>query len=188
MFYKISLLLFSSALFMSLYASGNKPVLPNILDPDRQIIDNPISSTQFVRTGPTIQVAILLDTSNSMDGLIEQTKTQLWKIINALSDANKYKKNIVLQVGLFEYGKSSLPRYSGYQQMLSPLTNDLDFLSEKLFNLRTNGGDEYSGWVIGEASNRLQWSSHKDDLRLIIIAGNESFAQGRRSYVEAISS
>ena len=27
-----------------------------------------------------VQMAILLDTSNSMDGLIEQAKSQLWKI------------------------------------------------------------------------------------------------------------
>ena len=33
----------------------------------------------------TIQLAILLDTSNSMDGLIDQAKTQLWKIVNEMS-------------------------------------------------------------------------------------------------------
>ncbi|MEK7483916.1 MAG: hypothetical protein AABZ60_06265, partial [Planctomycetota bacterium] len=31
---------------------------------------------------PLIQMVILLDTSGSMDGLIEQAKTQLWKIVN----------------------------------------------------------------------------------------------------------
>jgi len=30
---------------------------------------------------PTVQLALLLDTSNSMDGLIDQAKTQLWKIV-----------------------------------------------------------------------------------------------------------
>ena len=32
-----------------------------------------------------IQMAILLDTSGSMDGLIEQAKAQLWKIVNELA-------------------------------------------------------------------------------------------------------
>ena len=36
-----------------------------------------------------IQVALLLDTSNSMDGLIEQAKTQLWKIVNELTSAEQ---------------------------------------------------------------------------------------------------
>ena len=31
---------------------------------------------------PVVQLAILLDTSNSMDGLIAQAKTQLWNIVN----------------------------------------------------------------------------------------------------------
>ena len=35
----------------------------------------------------TIKVALLLDTSNSMDGLINQAKTQLWEIVNELSYA-----------------------------------------------------------------------------------------------------
>ena len=31
---------------------------------------------------PRVQLALLLDTSNSMDGLIDQAKSQLWKIVN----------------------------------------------------------------------------------------------------------
>ena len=31
---------------------------------------------------PKIQLAVLLDTSGSMSGLIEQAKAQLWKIVN----------------------------------------------------------------------------------------------------------
>ena len=36
---------------------------------------------------PFIKVALLLDTSNSMDGLIDQAKAQLWDIVNELSYA-----------------------------------------------------------------------------------------------------
>ncbi len=174
------------SLACTLYAS-EKPVLPDVLDPSKNPSQTTIESTPFVRTGPTIQVAILLDSSNSMDGLIEQTKIQIWKIVNALAEANKHNKQITLQVGLFEFGKSSLSPAVGYQQMLSPLTNDLDFLSEKLFALSTNGGSEYAGWVIDESVKRMYWSSHDDDLKLVIIAGNESFAQGSRPYAEAIA-
>lgn len=38
---------------------------------------------------PLVQLAILLDTSNSMDGLIDQAKTQLWKIVNEFATAKK---------------------------------------------------------------------------------------------------
>ena len=37
--------------------------------------------------GQTIMIALLLDTSNSMDGLIDQAKSQLWKIVNEVAAA-----------------------------------------------------------------------------------------------------
>lgn len=179
-----SKLLFLSTLTITLLFA-QKPVLPDILNPNHssKTVKNP---STFKRTGPTVQIGILLDTSNSMDGLIEQAKDQLWKIVNEVAKANKKRKDIEIQVGLFEYGKSSLPRYEGYLQMLTPLTDDLDVVSEKLFALRTNGGSEYAGKVILESVNRFVWSDHKDDLKLLIIAGNESFAQGDVPFAKAI--
>lgn len=129
-----------------------------------------------------IQVALLLDTSNSMDGLIDQAKSQLWKMVNKLADATRQNRQVTLEIALYEYGKSSLDRSSGYLQQIQPLKSDLDGLSEKLFALRTNGGDEYCGWVIQASLDELPWSSHPDDLHLIIIAGNEPFDQGRVNY------
>jgi hypothetical protein len=170
--------LLTALILSSTAAYATKPVLPDILQPSKYIKHQGVETTKFVRTGPTIQVAILLDTSGSMDGLIKQAKSKIWNIINELSKANKGNEDITLQVGLFEYGKQSISKHEGYLQMLLPLSNDLDLLSEKLFALRTNGGDEYAGKVILESINRMQWSDHKDDLKLIIIAGNESFEQG----------
>ena len=45
-----------------------------------------------------IKVALLLDTSNSMDGLIDQAKAQLWDIINELSYAKYGGKNPNLSI------------------------------------------------------------------------------------------
>ncbi len=173
----------SVLLLTSIHAQ--KPIVPDILNPDKETHPTNIHST-FKRTGPTVQIGILLDTSGSMRGLINQAKDQLWKIVNEVSKANKHNKEVTIQVGLFEYGKSSLPGYEGYLQMLSPLTSDLDKVSEELFQLRTNGGEEYAGKVILESVNRFAWSDHKDDLKLLIIAGNESFSQGDVPYREAI--
>ena len=174
------ILLASTLLFTSLHAT--KPTLPEILDPKTTSPQHP----QFHRQGPTVQIGILLDTSGSMSGLINQAKDQLWKIVNEVAKANRNNKDVIIEVGLFEYGKSSLPGYEGYLQMLSPLTSDLDKVSDELFRLRTNGGEEYAGKVILEAVNRFAWSTHKDDLKLLIIAGNEPFTQGNVPYEEAI--
>ena len=52
------------------------------------------------------------------------------------------------------------------------LTNDMDLLSEKLFGLRTNGGSEFCGAVIGRSLSDLKWSNNQNDLKMIYIAGN----------------
>ena len=134
---------------------------------------------------PVVQLAILLDTSGSMEGLIEQAKGQLWKIVNEFISARQNGKVPEVHVALFEYGKSILPASEGYIRMIQPLSTDLDKISEELFALKTNGGDEYCGWVIQEAVNRLPWSNSPDVYRAIFIAGNEPFTQGKVSYAEA---
>ena len=54
----------------------------------------------------TIKVALLLDTSNSMDGLISQAKAQLWEIVNELSYAKYGIQKPDLEIALYEYGLS----------------------------------------------------------------------------------
>lgn len=88
-------------------------------------------------------------------------------------------------VALYEYGKSSLAQKDGYIRQIVPFTTDLDKVSEELFALKTNGGDEYCGWVIREATQDLKWSNSPDDLKVIFIAGNEPFTQGSVDYREA---
>jgi len=136
---------------------------------------------------PKIQLAILLDTSGSMNGLINQARTQLWKIVNELATAKQNGQSPELEVALYEYGKSSIPRDEGFLRQIVPLTDDLDAISEELFALKTNGGQEYCGQVIQAATDGLQWSKGDNDLKLIFIAGNEAFTQGAVNYKQACS-
>lgn len=134
---------------------------------------------------PLIQVAVLLDTSNSMDGLIDQARTQLWRVVNELATAKKNGVTPDLRVALYEYGNDTLPAAKGHIRRVLPLTADLDKVSEELFALKTNGGNEYCGQVIDEATKGLQWSASNADLKLIFIAGNEPFTQGTVDYKRA---
>jgi len=186
MFNKKSIFLSASIMATMLFGLDKPLVLPDILKAESRVHHRDMIKPIFNRKGPTIQIGILLDTSNSMDGLINQAKAQLWKIVNEVAKANRDNKSVNIQVGLFEYGKSTLPYYEGYLQMLSPLTYDLDRVSEELFSIHTKGGNEYAGKVILEAVNRFSWSNNSNDLKLLIIAGNESFAQGDVPYQKAI--
>ncbi len=131
---------------------------------------------------PVVQIAILLDTSGSMQGLIEQAKGQLWRIVNEFINAKQNGRRPELEVALFEYGKDTLPATTGFVRLIAPLTNDLDRISEELFKLNISGGDEYCGWVIKDAVERLAWSSSADAFKAIFIAGNEPFTQGPVGY------
>lgn len=131
---------------------------------------------------PLIQMAILIDTSGSMQGLIEQAKTQLWKIVNEMALAKQKSRSPKLEVALYEYGKSSIPASEGYMRMIVPLSEDLDQISDELFKLRTNGGSEYCGEVIRKSVSNLKWNRKNNVLKVIFIAGNEPFTQGRVDY------
>lgn len=125
-----------------------------------------------------IKIALLLDTSNSMDGLINQAKSQLWKLVNELSGAKCDNEKPELEIALYEYGNSGLPSSEGYIRQVTMFTQDLDLISEKLFALSTNGGNEFCGYVINTSLTELDWQGDDGDLRLIFIAGNEPFTQG----------
>ncbi|PIB27297.1 vWA domain-containing protein [Maribacter sp. 4G9] len=136
----------------------------------------------------TVKIALLLDTSNSMDGLINQAKSQLWDIVNEFTRAkcgNETRPD--LQIALYQYGNDNLSYSEGYIQQVLNFSSDLDEISEKLFSLTTNGGEEYCGEVIQTSLRQLEWGKDPDNLRMIFIAGNEPFTQGRLNYKDAVT-
>ena len=135
---------------------------------------------------PKIQLAILLDTSNSMDGLIDQARNQLWQVVNEFSKAKHNGVTPVLEVAVYEYGNDGLSSRQGFTRQVIALTRDLDQVSEALFSLTTNGGSEFCGYAIQASVNELNWSDSQQDIKTIFIAGNEAFSQGNVSYKHAI--
>jgi hypothetical protein len=125
-----------------------------------------------------VQIAILLDTSSSMDGLIDQAKSQLWKVVNSFTEAKRDGQTPFVEVALYEYGNSGLSVANQYIRMVEPMGRDLDELSRELFSLKTNGGEEYCGAVIQRALSDLNWDLSRQTYKAIFIAGNEPFTQG----------
>ncbi len=136
---------------------------------------------------PRIQLAILLDTSNSMDGLIDQARNQLWRVVDEFSKARRDGKPAILEVAVYEYGNDNLDEEKGFIRKLTDLTSDLDRVSEALFSLTTTGGREYCGFTIKAATEQLQWSTSNNDIKAIFIAGNEPFTQGPVNFRKAIA-
>jgi hypothetical protein len=135
---------------------------------------------------PKIQVAILLDVSGSMDGLIEQAKAQLWNMVNTMGKAKcDGSVSPKIEIALYEYGRTTNDIKAGYVKQINGFINDMDSLSENLFSLKTNGGDEYCGQVIYSSLNELKWDAAPENYKVIFIAGNEDFLQGNLHYSKA---
>jgi hypothetical protein len=121
-----------------------------------------------------VDLVICLDTSNSMDGLIDSAKRKLWAIVNDLA---KLEPSPVLRVALYSYGNNDYDPKIGWVRKDLDLTTDLDEVYKKLNGLRTNGGEEYVARVTRDALADLKWSEGKEVLRIIFVCGNEPVDQ-----------
>lgn len=135
-----------------------------------------------ISNSPKIQAAILLDVSNSMDGLIAQAKAQLWNMVSVMGKTKCNGVTPQIEIALYEYGRDNNNPSKGYVKQISSFTNDLDKLSQDLFGLTTNGGEEYCGQVIHTSLKELNWDPSTDNYKVIFISGNEDFLQGNISY------
>ena len=141
-----------------------------------------VKNTTIPAPAPKIQVAVLLDVSNSMDGLIEQAKAQLWNMVSVMGKAKCNDVSPQIEIALYEYGRDNNDAKLGYIKQISAFSSDLDMLSRNLFKLTTYGGSEYCGHVIHTSLDELKWDSSGSSYKVIFIAGNEDFLQGSVPY------
>ncbi len=120
-----------------------------------------------------IDLVIALDTSNSMDGLIDAARQKIWDLVNEMATA---RPTPILRVGLISFGNDGYQE-AGWTRVDQPLTDDLDAIYEKLMALKTNGGTEYVGRAIFTARTKMDWRKDAKALKLIFVAGNEGADQ-----------
>lgn len=124
-----------------------------------------------------IQVCLLLDVSGSMDGLLLQAQSQVWKMINHLAKFQKYERASHVELAVLSYGHNAYVE-TGHIKIVSPFTSTLDSLAEGLFQLETGGGNEYCGEALQTALDSLNWKKDSSAYQALFIAGNETFEQG----------
>ena len=138
-----------------------------------------------------VQIALVLDTSSSMNGLINQARSALWKMVDDLGKLTRVVdgkvRGVRIELALFEYGNDTIPSERNFIRQVLPFTSDLDRVSEQLHALFTNGGSEFAGQAIETAVTTLPWSDDPAALRFVFVAGNESFDQGQVSAATAMA-
>lgn len=121
-----------------------------------------------------IDLAICLDISGSMNGLIDAARQNLWAVVNDLATLQPAP---TLRVALLTFGCSAHDSERGWVKVETGFTSDLDLVSQRLFALTTNGGDEYVERVVRAALGELKWSDDAQALKLLFVAGNEAATQ-----------
>jgi hypothetical protein len=128
------------------------------------------SHTDNQQQARKIDVVIALDTSSSMNGLIDSARAKLWDVVNLLGKA---RPQPTLRVGLISYGNTGYDRRVGWVRKDADLSTDLDGVYAKLFALTTNGGEEYVARAVKDATEQMQWDQDPQTLKIIFVAGNE---------------
>jgi hypothetical protein len=137
---------------------------------------------QGMRGARHVDLVIALDTSSSMDGLIDSARQKLWDVVNVLSQA---RPQPILRVGLISYGNDGYDAHVGWVRKESDLTTDLDSVYARLFALQTNGGTEYVARAVHDATHTMKWSQDPKALKIIFVAGNEPATQDPQIPVDA---
>jgi len=122
---------------------------------------------------PTVDLCICLDTSGSMQKLIDSARARIWSIVNDLALANPTPR---LRVALIAYGGRDYNSDEGWIAVQTGFTEDLDLVSQKLFALHARGSTEYVGRAL-ETALSFDWQEGSDSLKLVVVAGNESADQ-----------
>lgn len=134
----------------------------------------PAPSAPTPQRDARVDLAICLDTSGSMNGLIDSARQGIWAIVNDFALAKPAPK---LRVALLTFGNDGHNKENGWVEVQTAFTEDLDLVSQKLFALTTNGGTELVGRAVQTSLDRLEWTSAQGALKLIVVAGNESADQ-----------
>ena len=122
-----------------------------------------------------IDVAIVLDTSGSMEPLIESARLKIWEIVQELLSA---EPRPTLRAAVLTYGSQANGMASGWVRVESDFTDDLDRVSDTLLTVvQDQGGNEYVTRALRDAVHSLAWTPYDEALRLLFIAGNESADQ-----------
>jgi Mg-chelatase subunit ChlD len=117
---------------------------------------------------PRVEIVFALDTTGSMGGLIDGAKRKIWSIANEVASASQ-KPDV--RIGLVAYRD----RGDAYVTEVTPLTDNLDAVYEKLMALRADGGGdgpEDVNSALDDAVNKMQWSEGRNVLRMVFLVGD----------------
>jgi len=132
-------------------------------------------TTSIAQETRPVDVVVMLDTSGSMENLLDATRARVWDVVNELA---RMKPTPELRVGLVSFGTDKATEDQGFIIQHLDLTGELDEVYAELMGLTIGGGTELVGRALNEALDGMSWSPEYNALRVVFVAGNESADQG----------
>ncbi len=132
-----------------------------------------------------IQVVLLLDASGSMDQLFTIVSDALHEFLITLNHCTLNGKQAKVNVGIVSYGQA---KDNGAPQIIANFSKDVNTMRGKLKEVACDGAFENCGEAIQFAVEKYPWNlrDRDDMLKIIFIAGNEEFDQGKVDYRSAM--
>jgi Mg-chelatase subunit ChlD len=115
-----------------------------------------------------VEVVFVLDTTGSMDGLIEAAKNKIWSIASTLAQAQQGPE---VSMGLVAYRD----RGDAYVTRVFDLSTDLDMIHSQLMTFVADGGGdgpEAVNEALAAAIEKMSWSQDQDSYKVVFLVGD----------------
>ncbi|MFA5137804.1 MAG: vWA domain-containing protein [Elusimicrobiota bacterium] len=122
-----------------------------------------------------VEVVFVLDTTGSMDSLIEGAKQKIWSIANGIAAGKPAPR---IRMGLIAYRDKG----DAYVTQSFDLTSNLDKMYENLLSLRADGGGDGPEHVLkalDDSVTRMSWSKGSRAFKVVYLVGD---APAHREY------
>lgn len=133
-----------------------------------------------------VQVVLALDASGSMDRLFLAVADSLEELLRTLAECRVNGQKASVNVGIVVYGHSL---GDGAPYELTPFSLELENMRDKVRSVNCDGVYENCGEAVDFAVKHYPWNKRRRRqlLKVLFIAGNESFDQGSVNYRDAMA-
>ena len=117
---------------------------------------------------PKVDVVFVLDTTGSMEGLIQTAKEKIWSIATTMASAQQTPD---IRIGLVAYRD----RGDSYVTKIVDLSDDLDSVYASLMDFEANGGGDTPESVnkaLYDAVHNMSWSQQDQAYQVIFLVGD----------------
>lgn len=170
---KVTYLMVAGALSLAAWAASAMPrTTPKVIpttDPDPPKVEPKVEPVvQIPKAPPKVEIVFALDTTGSMQSMIDGAKRKIWSIAMLAASAQPKPE---LRIGLVAYRDIG----DEYVTRFYDLSDDMDAVFERLSSFRADGGGdtpEHVARALSDAVNRTSWTNGQNAVKMVYLVGD----------------